>query len=329
MTATAPSPASPAAQPTAPPAAPSVVLREVGPRDGLQNEARLLPLEEKQELIRRLLAAGLRHIEIGSFVSPKAVPQMADTDQLCRTVPRPPGVVYTGLVLNARGYDRAAAAGVDAVNLALAVTETFNRRNQGAAPGESMAVFRDLVQRARADGKACSITLGTAFGCPFEGEVPEGTVLRFVEQAAGYGVELITLADTIGVAVPTQVVRLVRAARRVAGPDVAIGCHFHNTRNTGLANAYAALEEGAALLDASVGGTGGCPFAPRATGNIATEDLVYMLERMGVATGVDLEALIAAARWLEERLGHPLDGQVMKSGPFPSRTAAPAAGGEG
>src|SRR5690606_30878409 len=168
-----------------------------------------------------------------------------------------------------------------------------------------------------------------SFGCPYEGEVGERTVLALVEQAAAMGVESITLADTIGVAVPRQVARLVRAARRLAGDRVAIGCHFHNTRNTGLANAYAALEEGVTILDASLGGAGGCPFAPKATGNIATEDLVYMLERMGVATGVDLEALIAAARWLEERLGHPLDGQVMKSGPFPSRTAAPAAGGEG
>lgn len=299
----------------------SVLIREVGPRDGLQLEKRHLTLDQKAELIRRLLAAGLRHIEVGSFVSPKAVPQMADTDTLCRVLPRPPGAVYTGLVLNARGYERAVEAGVDAVNLTLTVTETFNRRNQGASPAESMALFRELAQRARADGLVCSISLGAVFGCPFEGEVPERAVLELVEQAAGMDVELVTLADTIGVAVPSQVARLVRAARRVVGEEMALGCHFHNTRNTGLANAYAALEEGVALLDASVGGLGGCPFAPRATGNIATEDLVYMLERMGVATGVDLEALIAVARWLEDLLGHPLDGQVMKAGPFPARAA--------
>jgi len=305
-------------------AVPSVVVREVGPRDGLQNEKRLLTLEEKQELIRRLLAAGLREIEVGSFVNPKLVPQMADTDELCRSLTRVPGVVYTALVLNTRGYERAVLAGVDAVNLTLAVTEAFNRRNQGVSPAESMALFRELSQRAKVDGLRCTISLGASFGCPFEGEVPEKTVLDLVEQAAAMGVELINLADTIGVAVPKQVARLVRAARKAAGDGVAIGCHFHNTRNTGLANAYAALEEGASLLDASVGGAGGCPFAPRATGNIATEDLVYMLERQGVPTGVDLEALIETARWLEERLGHTLDGQVMKSGPFPPRAKASA-----
>lgn len=290
---------------------------EVGPRDGLQNEPALLPLEVKVELVRRLVEAGLRRIEVGSFVHPKAVPQMADTDRLCERVPHSPQVTYAGLVLNEKGFERAQVSGVQQVNFAFAATETFNRRNQRASTEESLDAFRRIARRAREAGMRCTMTIGAAFGCPFEGEVPEERVVGFAVRAAEAGADEIVLADTIGVAVPSQVSRLVRHVREAVGSALPIGVHLHNTRNTGYANAYAALEAGAAILDAAVGGTGGCPFAPRATGNIATEDLVYMLHRMGMDTGVDLGRLIETAQWLEAQIGHALPGQVMKAGVFP------------
>jgi len=294
-----------------------VTIYEVGPRDGLQNEATLLSTEQKVELIGRLARAGLRRIEAGSFVHPRAVPPMADSDQVLARLDRQPGVVYGGLVLNEHGYRRAVAAGVDEVHFAFAVTESFNQRNQRQTPEESLALAADLARRARADGLRLTLTLAAAFGCPFEGPVDEGRVIEFARLGAEAGVDEIVLADTIGVGVPSQAGRLVRRVLEATGGRVPIGVHLHNTRNTGLANAYAALEAGAVVFDASVGGLGGCPFAPNATGNIATEDLVYMLERMGVATGIDLDALIATARWLQDVVGHRLEGMVMKAGPFP------------
>lgn len=296
-----------------------VTVSEVGPRDGLQNEAVVLPTARKIELVERLTAAGLRRIEVGSFVHPKAVPQMADTDLVFTGSRRDFGTLYTGLVLNEKGFDRLLASDSDQANFALAVTETFNLRNQRATPAESMAEFGRIAARARSAGKRCSITFGAAFGCPFEGEVPESLILRLAEQAAAAGADEILLADTIGVAVPTQVSRLVRGVRGVT-ESLPVGVHLHNTRNTGYANAWAALEAGAEILDASVGGIGGCPFAPRATGNIATEDLVYMLHRMGVETGVDLEALMGVSLWLEEEFGRPLPGHLTKAGLFPAQS---------
>lgn len=289
----------------------------MGPRDGLQNEATRLSTEQKVELVERLVAAGLRRVEVGSFVHPKAVPQMAETDAVCAAIRRTPGVTYAGLVLNERGFERALAARVDQVNFAFAATETFNQRNQRARPAESLAEFGRIAARSRAEGLRCSMTIGASFGCPFEGEVPAERIVSFAAEAAAAGADEVILADTIGVGVPSQVTHLLRAVRSAVGPALPLGVHLHNTRNTGYANAYAALEAGAQILDAAIGGLGGCPFAPRATGNIATEDLVYMLHRMGVETGVDLDALIATAQWVESLFARPLPGQVMKAGPFP------------
>lgn len=294
----------------------AVQIQEVGPRDGLQNEATPLSLRQKLALIDRLAGAGLRRIEAGSFVHPQAVPAMADSDQVFARLHRKPGTVYGGLVLNDRGYRRALAAQVDEVHFTFAVTESFNQRNQRAHPDESLALVEDLTREAQTQGLRVTLTLGAAFGCPFEGRVDEGRVIEYARRGAEAGVDEIVLADTIGVGVPSQAARLVRRTLEATGGRLPIGVHLHNTRNTGLANAYAALEAGAVVFDASVGGLGGCPFAPGATGNIATEDLVYMLEGMGIGTGVDLDALIATARWLQEQVGHPLEGMVMRAGPF-------------
>ncbi len=294
----------------------AIQVQEVGPRDGLQNDPARLSTEQRVQLVERLAAAGLRRIETGSFVHPQAVPAMADSEAVFAGIRRRPGVSYSGLALNGRGVQRALAVHVDEVHLSFGITESFNRRNQRQSPEDNFRAFCELLPQVRAAGIPCTLTFSVAFGCPFEGAVDPGRVMSFVEQAGAAGFDEIGLADTIGVAVPSQVADLFRRARAAVGPRVPIAAHFHNTRNTGIANAYAALEAGATVLDAAVGGTGGCPFAPKATGNIATEDLVYMLEGMGIATGVDLDALIEVARWLEGQLGHRLEGMVMKAGPF-------------
>ena len=273
---------------------------EVGPRDGLQNESVLVSTEDKVALIERSIAAGLRRIEATSFVHPGRVPQMADAEAVMAAVPRRADVSYIGLVLNRRGFDRALAAGVDEVNCVVVASETFSQRNQGMSVADSVEVVRDLAGDAKAAGLTLSVTLAASFGCPFEGEVPEANVIELARQVADLGVDEIALADTIGVGVPAQVRRLLAGVAEVA-PGVRTRCHFHNTRNTGYANAIAALESGVAALDSSTGGIGGCPFAPAATGNIATEDLVYLLDRSGVATGVDLGQVIATADWLVGR----------------------------
>jgi hydroxymethylglutaryl-CoA lyase/(R)-citramalyl-CoA lyase len=291
-----------------------VTIVDVGPRDGLQNEAVTLPADVRAELCGRLLAAGLSRVEAASFVNPRLVPRMAGAEEVIATIQRRPGAVIAGLVLNERGYDRARAAGVDEVHYAFAVTETFCRRNQNASVADSLALAQTLIGRARADGLRITITLSVAFGCPFEGRVDPGHVLAIAEQVQRAAPDELILADTIGVAVPTAVRDLVTGLRNLGA---VAGCHFHNTRNTGYANAVAAVEAGAMVLDASVGGAGGCPFAPRATGNIATEDLVYLLHGMGYQTGIDLEALIACAAWLAQQLGKDLPGQLYRAGPFP------------
>jgi isopropylmalate/homocitrate/citramalate synthase len=292
------------------------VLREVGPRDGLQNEQEIVPPETRAELVRRLAAAGLGRIEAASFVSPERVPQMAGAEEVVAALDRVDGVVYAGLALNERGYERLRETGLDEVSFALAATESFSQRNAGASVEESIDAAARIVARAREDGIRASLTISVAFGCPFEGPVDPDRVVEIAERLAETEAEELVLADTIGVATPTQVRRLVE---RVAGLEKPVGGHFHNTRNTGYANAHAALEAGVSMLDASVGGLGGCPFAPKATGNIATEDLVYMLEGEGVETGVDLDALIAVSEWLEELLGRQLEGYVYRAGPFPKR----------
>jgi hydroxymethylglutaryl-CoA lyase/(R)-citramalyl-CoA lyase len=298
----------------------TVTICDVGPRDGLQNEEKHLDPETRAELVNRLADAGLPRIEAVSFVNPARVPQMAGAEEVVAGIERRDGVAYAGLVLNERGYDRLAATRLDEVHVAFAATESFNRRNQNASPEESLAAATAIVERAHADGIRATVTVGVAFGCPFEGRVDPGQVLGFAEILARSGADEIVFADTVGVAVPRQVKELVGQAlplvRKAAEPPCALGVHLHNTRNTGLANAYAALEAGATVLDASVGGLGGCPFAPRATGNICTEDLVYMLHGEGVETGIDLAALITVAEWLEGRLGKQLPGQVYRAGTF-------------
>jgi (R)-citramalyl-CoA lyase len=291
-----------------------VTLVEVGPRDGLQNEPDVLAPDVRAELVGRLASSGLSVIETASFVDPRRVPQMAGAEDVVAALDRAEGVVYAGLALNERGYDRLVDAGLDEARFSFGATESFNRRNQNASVQESLEAATRIVARGRADGIRTAVTISVAFGCPFEGEVDEGRVLELAAAVADAGPDTLLLADTIGVGVPAQVRRLVSAAVALGIP---LGGHFHNTRNTGYANALAALEAGASVLDASVGGLGGCPFAPKATGNIATEDLVYLLEREGVASGVDLNALIAVSEWLESVLGRRLEGQLYRAGLFP------------
>jgi isopropylmalate/homocitrate/citramalate synthase len=283
----------------------SVTLCEVGPRDGLQNEQEVLPPATRAELVNRLAAAGLARLEAVSFVRDDAVPQMAGAEEVVEGIERREGVEYVGLVLNEKGYQRFAATGLDRVNVTLAATESFNQRNANASLAEAAERAATILAEAR--GRA-TVTISVAFGCPFEGRVDPGAVASLVERFSDAEV---VLADTIGVGTPRQVRELVERTS-------AAGFHGHNTRNTGFANAFAALEAGATVLDASVGGLGGCPFAPRATGNIATEDLAYMLEGDGVRTGVDLDALIAVSEWLEGIFGRPLEGQLYRAGVFPS-----------
>lgn len=291
-------------------------LVEVGPRDGLQSEAVILPTGAKVELIRRLVAAGIKRMEVASFVSPKRVPQMADAEAVLSALPRTPGLSYIGLVLNRKGFDRAQAAGCHEIGMAVVASDTFNRRNQGVSTDESIAAWLDIARAAHAAGVKPSITISAAFGCPFEGDVAADRVVEIATQcAAGAPIE-VALADTIGAGVPTQVSDLFGRLREVL-PGMPLRAHFHNTRNTGIANAYAAMRAGVESLDASVGGSGGCPFAPAATGNIPTEDLLYMLGRMGIDTGVSLDAMIETSRWLEQQMGRPMSGMLMKAGAFP------------
>jgi (R)-citramalyl-CoA lyase len=294
-----------------------VQVVDVGPRDGLQNEDRTLAPEVRAELCDRLAAAGIPRVEAASFVNPRRVPQMAGAEEVMAAIDRRPGTSYAGLVLNEKGYERAVEAGVDEVRYAFPVTETFARRNQNTTVADATQLAGRLVERARLDGVRVSITLSAAFGDPFEGRVEQGHVLDIAGKVAVANPDEIVLADTIGVGVPNQVRELVEGALTFG---TTVGCHFHDTRNTGIANAAAAVESGATVLDASVGGTGGCPFAPRATGNIATEDLVYLLHGMGNETGIDLEALIEVAEWLAQQLGKELPGQVYKAGTFEPMT---------
>ena len=296
-----------------------VEIIDVTARDGIQNETKILSLEEKRALIEKSIAAGVRRMEVASFVNPKRVPQMAGGEELIASLPHRGDVRLIGLVLNRRGFERALQSGVDEINVVVVATDSFNQRNQGAPTFETVAVWKDIAKAARGQVDA-GVTVGAAFGCPFEGEVPVDRLLSVVEALAEQQPFEIGLADTIGAAGPGDVMERV-AAVRDRFPEFPIRCHFHNTRNTGLANAWAAIEAGAASLDASFAGAGGCPFAPKATGNIPLEDLVYMLERSGVETGIDLERAIEAALWTEETVARPQPGLLMKAGMFPPAEA--------
>lgn len=301
----------------------NIEIVEVGPRDGLQSEPGVFPTAAKIELINRLIAAGVRRLEVTSFVNPKRVPQMADAEEVLGALERRPDVQYVGLVLNRRGFDRAAAAGCTEIGMAVVASDTFNRRNQGVTTDESVDAWLDIATAAHAAGIRPQVTISAAFGCPFEGEVPAERVVELARRVAEARPIEIALADTVGVGVPTQVTDLIGRVRE-AVPGMPLRCHFHNTRNTGIANAYAAIAAGVATLDASVGGIGGCPFAPAATGNIPSEDLIYMLERAGFDTGISLDAMIETGKWLERQLGRPVPGMLVKAGGFPRPAAAAA-----
>ena len=278
-----------------------VTICDVGPRDGLQNEPETLEPAFRAELVNRLAAAGLPRVEAASFVRADAVPQMAGAEEVVTAIDRRDGTEYSGLALNEQGYARLAASGLDRVNFTLAATQSFSKRNANQSVAEAQAAAESVIARSELP---VTLTISVAFGCPFEGRVDPGVV---AEIAARFPTAEIVLADTIGVATPKRVRGLVERTR-------APGVHLHNTRNTGYANAVSALEAGATLFDASCGGLGGCPFAPRATGNIATEDLVYLFDGEGVETGIDLDALVAVSQWLEGALGRRLEGQVYRAG---------------
>ncbi len=296
----------------------SVTLMEVSPRDGLQNEETLLDTEAKLELIERALQAGCRRIEATSFVHPKKVPQMADAEAVCAGLPQRGDVIYTGLVLNWRGYERARATErLQEVGIVIPASDTFGVRNQGMTVAEGVDEAVRILRHARTVGMRAQVTVSVAFGCPFEGEVAFDGVVEVCRRLADEAPVEIALADTIGVGVPGQVLDAFGELREALG-EMPLRAHFHDTRNTGIANAFAALQVGVETLDASIGGIGGCPFAPNATGNIATEDLVYMLNRMNVEHGVDLDSLLEASNWLEGALGKPVPSMLSRAGGFPN-----------
>ncbi len=294
----------------------AVQIVEVGPRDGIQSQSTLLSTDDKVTFVERLIGAGLRRIEVASFVNPKRVPQMADVDELIGRLPRDEGVSYIGLVLNRRGFDRAVESGIDEINCVVVATDTFNLKNQGVPSAQSMRVIEEIARDAREAGRFCGVTIGAAFGCPFEGEVAPARVDELVRALADMGVDEIGIADTIGCAVPSDVKRMLEVVMASAG-QIPIRCHFHNTRNTGVANVFAALEMGVGVIDASCGGVGGCPFAPAATGNVATEDVLYMIDRMGIETGVSIEQVMRTTSWLVQPLRTQMPSMVSRAGLFP------------
>jgi hydroxymethylglutaryl-CoA lyase len=291
----------------------SIEFVEVGPRDGLQNEAVIVGTADKVALIRRAIAAGARRIEVASFVNPKKVPQMADAEAVVEQLGRVDGVTRIGLVLNERGAERALATGLDQLGAVAVASDEFGARNQGQTSAESVAVAARIVAMARAAGITAQVTIATAFGCPFTGAVDPARVVAMARDLAAAGPVEIALADTIGVAVPAEVSALVGAVRQAVAP-LPVRVHFHNTRGTGIANVWAAVEAGAGVVDGSIGGLGGCPFAPGAAGNVASEDVAYMLERSGVATGLDLARLVDTARWLGGVMGKEMPSMLAKVG---------------
>jgi hydroxymethylglutaryl-CoA lyase len=289
---------------------------EVGPRDGLQNEARTVSTSDKVELIRRAIAAGARRIEVASFVNPRKVPQMADAEAVVAALGQPAGVTRIGLVLNERGAERALACGVDQLGAVAVASDAFGVRNQGQTSEESVDVARRIVEIAQRGGRTAQATIAVAFGCPFSGAVDRRRVIAMARQLSDAGVVEVALADTVGVAVPAEVSALVADVRQAIAPTP-VRVHFHDTRNTGIANVWAAVQAGASTVDASLGGLGGCPFAPGAAGNVATEDVVHLLHRSGIATGLDMDALLGASQWLGGIMGKALPSKLGRSGPGP------------
>jgi hydroxymethylglutaryl-CoA lyase len=294
----------------------TVEIVEVAPRDGLQNEAHHLDTATKLELVDRAVEAGARRVEVTGFARPDVVPALADADAVAVAVAGRPGVEWSALVLNGRGYDRATAAGIRAVNMVVLATETFSRRNQRLSVDEALAAAAALRERSAADGTRFTVTVGAAFGCPFEGEVALDRLGAVLERVALLQPDEIALADTIGVGTPGDVVARFGLLQELV-PDTPLRAHFHDTRNTGLANAVAAIGSGVTALDASLAGIGGCPFAPNATGNVATEDLVYCLHRMGIPTGLDLTTVLRHADWLPRQLGREPSSALVRAGAFP------------
>ena len=291
---------------------------EVGPRDGLQNEKLLVATADKLALINHAIAAGARRIEVTSFVNPKRVPQMADAEDLCALLPVRDDVTFVGLVMNLRGAERAMATGrIDQFGAVAVATDRFAMANQGQTSAESVEAAKSIIAFANAEGRTGQCTIAASFGCPFEGEVAQDRIVEMATALAEAGPVEIALADTIGVGNPAHVAQLVARVREAIGP-LPVRVHFHNTRNTGLANVWAAVTAGAGIVDASVGGLGGCPFAPGAAGNVPSEDVVYMLERAGIDTGMDLDRLIEASHWLSEIMGRKLPGMVAQSPAFPA-----------
>ncbi|MFT4561523.1 MAG: hydroxymethylglutaryl-CoA lyase [Gammaproteobacteria bacterium] len=298
-----------------------VEIVDVGPRDGIQSQSTILETTTKLEFITRLIDAGVRRIEVASFVNPKRVPQMADIDTLVKRLPNNDDVKYIGLVLNRRGFERAVDSGIDQINCTTVASETFCQRNQGASIAEMDKMMEDIIRESQARGLFFGVTIGASFGCPFEGEIDPARVADMARRFADLGVDEIALADTIGVAAPTDVSRLLDLVMPVVG-KTPLRAHFHNTRNTGVANAYAAIQSGVRIIDASCGGLGGCPFAPGATGNVATEDVLYMLGRMGMETGISIDKIIETAKWLEKPLGSTMPAMVSRAGVFPASVAS-------
>jgi hydroxymethylglutaryl-CoA lyase len=299
----------------------TVEIVEVGPRDGLQNEKVLIATADKVELARRAIAAGIKRLEVTSFVNPARVPQMADAEEVVRLLGRPEGVTRIGLVLNEKGADRAIACGLDQLGAVTLASDTFGIRNQKQTSAESVEVAKRIIAQGKAAGLSAQVTISAAFGCPFEGEVDPAKVVAMARQLAEAGPCEIVLADTIGVAVPAEVFRLVAQVKAAIDP-IPVRAHFHDTRNTAIANVWAAVEAGASTIDASIGGLGGCPFAPGAAGNVATEDVVYLLNRSGVTTNVDFDALVATSHWLGGVMGKQLPSQLAKAGGFPKGEAS-------
>ena len=297
-----------------------ISIVEVGPRDGLQSEPEILSTRSKVKFIIRAIEAGIRRLEVASFVHPKKVPQMADAEALLAELPLQDDVSYIGLVMNERGLDRSLTTSVHEIGMVVIATDTYNQRNQGVPTDESVEAWLKIAARAKANGKIANVMISSAFGCPFEGEVSPSRIVDIAKRVVEAEPAELGIADSIGVAVPNQVSELLGLLREAVGA-IPLRCHLHNTRNTGLANAQAAIDAGAISIDASIGGIGGCPFAPAATGNIPTDDLLYMLNRSGIKTGISLEKIIATSKWLEQELGRGVPAMLPKAGIFPKAAA--------